>query len=163
MTSLAFPLVNGIRHSFSSIELKIAGLIFSGFKGINYSRTRTRGLIRGNSPDPLAKTRGSNEYKADCEVYLAEFNLIQQALQALATSKFGTPGGYGDVFFPVYVSYSENGLDVITDTLLGCTMDSTESSNGEGTDGTVRKFELAPLKILYNGIDDLSTPIVNVL
>lgn len=151
-TPIAYPLINGVRHSFSSIELKLNGQIFLGFRSINYSRTRSRSFARGNSPDPLGKTRGENEYSADCEVYLAEWNLFQSQLGA----------GYGDVFFQVLVTYTENGFDSIQDVLNGCTMDSTEASNSQGPDPLVRKFNLSPVKILFNGIDDLATPLVGV-
>jgi hypothetical protein len=149
-TPLAFPLVQGVRHGYSSIELKMAGQIFIGFKSINYSRTRSRGLVRGNHPDPIGWTRGENEYKGDCEIYLAEWNLFQELL--------GGPG-YGDVAFTVLVTYGENGFDTITDELIGCHMDGTDVGNGQGTDALARKIELNPLKILFNGKDDVSTPL----
>lgn len=151
-STIQYPLINGVRHSFSSVELRLAGQIFVGFKSVNYSRKRGRTTVFGNSPDPLGKTRGKNEYSGDCELYLAEWNAFQAQLGA----------GYGDVFFDVVVQYSENGFDTLTDTLRGCTMDSTDASNGEGTDPTVRKFDLGPLKILFNGVDDLETPLVGV-
>jgi hypothetical protein len=151
-TPISYPLLNGVRHSFSSIELKINGVIYQGFKSINYNRTRTRGMARGNSPDPLGKTRGENEYKADCELYLAEWNLLQAGLGA----------GYGDVSFTVICSYTENGFDVITDELQGCTLDDSDAANSQGVDPTVRKCTLSPIKILFNGIDDLETPLTGV-
>lgn len=151
-TPIQYPLINGVRHSFASIELKLNSQIFIGFKSINYTRTRSRSKVRGNSPDPLGKTMGENDYTADCEVYIAEWNLFQELLGP----------GYGDVFFPVLVTYSANGFDTIQDVINGCTMDSTEASNSQGPDPTIRKFDLAPLKILYNGIDDLATPLVGV-
>lgn len=154
-TTLAYPLINGVRHSFASIELKLAGQLFVGFKSINYSRKRTRAMARGNSPDPIGKTKGDNEYTGDCEMYLAEWNLFQSILQ----KQTGIATGYGDVFFQVLVTYSENGFDTIQDVLNGCTADSTEASQSQGPDALVRKVELNPLKILFNGIDDLLTPL----
>jgi hypothetical protein len=151
-TPLQYPLVTGTRHSFVSIEANIAGLVIP-IKSINYSRTRTRGLIRGNHPDPLGKTQGTNEYKADFELFLAEWNLLQATLQAQAA-------GYGDVSFPVFVNYSENGFDMIQDQIIGCTLDTADASNSEGSDGTTRKSELNPLKILFQGLDDLAAPLV---
>ncbi len=151
MTSpIAMPLVNGVRHGFTSIELKLAGQVFVGFKSINYSRKRTRTMVRGNHPDPIAKTRGENEYTADCELYLAEWNLFQSLLGG---------DGYGDKQFTVRVTYGENGFDTITDEILGCTMDTTDASNGQGPDPTVRKVEMSPLKILFNGFEDLEFPL----
>jgi len=148
-TPIQYPLINGVRHSFSSIELKIAGLIFVGFKTINYSRTRSRSNVHGKSPDPIGKTRGKNEYKADCELYLAEWNALQAELGP----------GYGDTFFTITVTYGENGFDTIQDVIKGCTLDSTDASNSEGTDPTVRKLDLNPMKILFNGIEDMDTPL----
>ncbi len=89
---------------------------------------------------------------------LAEYNALQAALINAANQQ-GLNGGYGDVFFQVIVMYNENGFDTITDTINGCTMDSTEASNSEGTDPSKRKFDLAPLKILFNGQDDLASPL----
>lgn len=151
-TPIAYPLINGVRHSFASVELKLNGQIFIGFKSINYSRTRSRSLVRGNSPDPLGKTLGENEYSCDAEIYLAEWNLFQSLLGA----------GYGDVFFQVLATYSANGFDTIQDVINGCTVDSTEASQSQGPDALVRKFDMKPLKILFNGIDDLAQPLVGV-
>lgn len=154
---LQYPLVNGSRHSWASVEVKVAGQIYYA-TAANYSRKRNRTMVRENHPDPTGKTRGSNDYSADIEMLLAEYNLLQAALISQAQQQ-NLNGGYGDVFFQVVVSYSENGLDTVTDTINGCTMDSTEASNAEGTDPTKRKFELSPLKILFGGQDDLSTPL----
>lgn len=156
-TPISYPLVNGVRHSWASVEVKVAGQIFF-VTSVNYSRKRNRTMVRENHPDPVAKTKGSNEYSADIEMLLAEFNALQAALIQQANQQ-SLNGGYGDVFFQVVVSYTENGLDTVTDSILGCTMDSTEASNSEGTDPTKRKIDLAPLKILYNGQDDLSVPL----
>lgn len=150
---ILYPLVNGVRHSFASIEVKLGSQIFVGFKSINYSRKRTRSEVRGNSPDPLGKTRGDNMYSADAELYLAEWNLFMFQTLGSQTS------GYGDVLFTVIVTYTENGFDTIVDTINGCTIDTTEASQSQGPDTLLRKFELSPLKILFNGIDDLATPL----
>lgn len=156
-TPIQYPLVNGVRHSWASIELKIANQIFYA-TAVNYSRKRNRTMVRQNHPDPVGKTRGANEYSSDLELLLAEFNQLQAALIVAATAA-GSNGGYGDVFFSVVVSYTESGLDTVTDTILGCTLDSTEAGNTEGTDPSKRKIELAPLKILFAGQDDLATPL----
>lgn len=154
---ISYPLVNGVRHSWASIEVKVAGQVFY-VTSVNYSRKRNRTKTRENHPDPTGKTRGSNDYDADLEMLLSEFNNLQAVLINQANQQ-GLNGGYGDVFFQVIVSYTEAGLDTVTDSILGCTMDSTEASNSEGTDGTKRKIDLCPLKILYNGQDDLATPL----
>lgn len=156
-TPAQYPLVNGTRHSWASVEVKVAGQIFY-VTSVNYSRKRNRTIVRENHPDPVGKTKGSNEYSADCEMLLSEFNNLQAALINQANQQ-GLNGGYGDVFFQVLVQYSENGLDTVSDQILGCTLDSTEASNSEGTDPSKRKFDLAPLKILFAGQDDLAQPL----
>lgn len=151
-TPIQYPLVNGVRHSYSSIELTLNGQIYKGFKSINYDRVRGRSMARGNSPDPLGKTRGDNEYSADCELFLAEFNLL--------ISKLGA--GYGDKLFTVTVTYSENGFDTIEDVLLGCSVDSSTASQGQGPDALSRKVTLNPVKIKFSGLDDLGSPLTGV-
>lgn len=155
--AISYPITNGVRHSWASVEVKVAGQVFYA-TACNYSRKRNRTMVREHHPDPVAKTRGQNEYSADIEMHLSEFNALQNALIAAAKQQ-SLNGGYGDVFFTVVVQYAEANLDTITDTLQGCTMDSTDSSNAEGTDPSKRKFDLAPLKILFGGQDDLATPL----
>lgn len=158
---ITYPLVNGVRHDWASIELHVAGQIIIGRKSITYSRKRTRAMVEGASPDPLGKTLGRNVYAADIELYLAEYNALQDLLSQAAAAIGGVNGsGYGDIAFPIQVMYQSRGFDMITDTLIGCTMDSTDVSHSVSTDGLSRKFDLNPIKILFNGLDDLLNPLV---
>lgn len=152
---LIYPLVRGFRHGFASITLKFmldGGKEVQMFcKSINYGRTRSRGLVRGNHADPIAKTRGENEYKASVEMALAEYRLL--------VAEIGP--GYGDKVFTTLVTYGENGFETVTDEILGCTIDDDDASNSQGPDPLVRKLDLAPLKILMAGIDDLEVPMIS--
>jgi hypothetical protein len=150
--TIQYPIVNGNRHDYTSAEIKIKGKIIQGIKSINYSRTRSRTVVMGTSVDPLGKTKGTNEYKADFELYLAEFNEL--VLEAGA--------GYGDVYFDISVTWSANGFDTVTDEIIGCTFDTTDSSNAQGGDTIVRKIEINPIKIRFAGVDDLDTPLRNL-
>ncbi len=153
--ALIYPLVRGFRHGFSSVTLKFmleGGKEIQMFcKSINYGRTRSRGLVRGNHPDPIAKTRGENEYKASVEMPLAEYRLL--------VAEIGD--GYGDKIFTTLVTYGENGFETVTDEILGCTIDDDDASNSQGPDPLMRKLDLAPLKILMGGVDDLEVPMVS--
>lgn len=153
-TPIAYPTVNGVRHDFTSIRVKPNGNEVIGIKSINYSRERSRTKVWGRHPDPLGKTRGTNDYECEIEVYLAEFN-------AFMKDELGGEG-YGDVSFPIYVSYDEtgSGFDLITDEILGNTLDSTDASNSQGSDPTVRKFKTNPTKIKFGKDDDLAEPLV---
>ncbi len=135
----------------------MAGQVFNGFQNIDYERKRTRMLLRGPHPDPIAKTVGTNEYSASVDLYLAEWNYFQQnVLIPLANAKgFSiTSSGYGDVMFTIYVTYTALGMDPVQDILVGCTIDTTSSKNKIGPDGLVRGIELSPLKIYYGDEDD---------
>lgn len=153
--TLIYPLVRGFRHGFASITLQFAldgGAKIQMFcKSINYGRTRSRGLVRGNHPDPIAKTRGENEYKASVEIALAEYRLL--------TKEIGP--GYGDKIFTTLVTYGENGFETVTDEIIGCTIDDDDASNSQGPDPLMRKLDLAPLKIRMAGIDDLEIPMIS--
>jgi hypothetical protein len=153
--ALVYPLVRGFRHGFASITLVFAldgGKKIQMFcKSINYGRTRSRGIVRGNHPDPIAKTRGENEYKASVEMALAEYRLL--------IAEIGP--GYGDKIFSTQVTYGENGFETVTDEILGCTIDDDDASNSQGPDPLMRKLDLAPLKILMAGIEDLEVPMVS--
>ncbi len=41
-TPIQYPLINGVRHSFASVEVKVAGQIFPLME-INYDMPRERG------------------------------------------------------------------------------------------------------------------------
>lgn len=149
---IPYPIVNGARASFASVELNMNGQIFVGFKSITYKRHRSRVKVYGNNPDPIGKTTGFNEYTAEAEVYLAEYNYFQVTMGP----------GYGDVFFNVFVTYTTNGFDTIQDTLISCTMDEVDSNAAQSPDPLVRKIAFNPNKILFNGIDDNATPLLSI-
>ncbi len=153
--ALVYPLIRGFRHGFASITLVFAlegGKKVQMFcKSINYGRTRSRGLVRGNHPDPIAKTRGENEYKCSVEMPLAEYRLL--------VAEIGP--GYGDKVFTTQVTYGEDGFTTVTDEIIGCTIDDDDASNSQGPDPLMRKLDLAPLKILMGGVEDLDVPMVS--
>lgn len=149
---IPYPIINGARQSFASVELNFSGTVFTGFKAITYKRTRTRAKLHGNNADPIGKTVGVNEYTAEAEIYLAEYNFFQAQLGP----------GYGDVFFTTYVTYTTNGFDTIQDTIVGCTIDEVDSNAQQGPDPLVRKIVLNPLKIYFNGVDDNATPLLSI-
>lgn len=162
---LTYPLINGFRKSFVSVEarfvtsvasLSVAGLNVGaslslsllGFKDITMKRTRKRGLARGFHPNPLGKTRGTNEFECSLEMYVDEFNALVAQLSAV------NPFAYGDVFFNFSRTYTENGTDTIVDTAYGCTLDETDGNDAQNDDPTTRKINLSPLNILFGGQPD---------
>jgi len=157
---LQFPLINGFRYAWASVEIKLAGQVFYAVEA-NYSRKRQRQMVYVNHPDPVGKTIGKNEYVADITFLLSEFNSFEAALVLLSAAS-GTAAigsGYGNVFFDVLVTYNENGSDTILDTIRGCTLDGVERTMQEGPDAIKIKCEMSPLKIIFNNQDDLAFPL----
>jgi hypothetical protein len=151
---LQVPLINGAIRSFGHVRMQIAGFDFTGgFKSIDYDRERSREMVYSNSPDPVGKTLGENKYTCEAEVYYDWWsNLLQTVQQQLGP-------GYGDQSFAIYVSYVGTNLSTYTDTILGCTFDSTKASNKQGSAALTRTVKFNPLKILFNGVDDLEVPL----
>ena len=154
VTTIPYPMVDGARVAFVSMEAKLKGQIFVGITKLDYSRKRNREILKGTNADPIGKTRGDNDYACTGELYLAEFNqFIHQVLGG---------DGYGDVFFPIDVTYSENGFDTIHDQIIGCTVDETKRANAKGPAGTTTEVDFAPLKIKFDGLDDNGNPLQGV-
>lgn len=158
---LQYPLINGYRPSWASIEFKF-NLTGAGsapnyaMQSIDYKVTRERKKTRGTSVYPLAKTRGSVDFTCKIKILLAEFNqLIGQLGQLDPTGN----NAYGDVAFELDVSYTEPAFTIVTDQILGCTIDSVEQSSSEGVEDIVIECELAPLQILRNGQPISSVPL----
>lgn len=153
--ALVYPLVRGKRHGFVNVtavfSLDGGKKVQMFIKSVNYGRTRSRGLVRGNHPDPIAKTIGENEYKASVEMALAEYRLLVAELGP----------GYGDVDFDLFVTYGLDGFETVTDEIIGCNLDDDDASNAQGPDPLMRKIDLGPLKIKMAGIDDLAIPMIS--
>lgn len=147
------PLINGVVWSFQHITVNLNGLEFTGgFKLIDYDRKRDREMVMSNSPDPVGKTLGENKYTCKVDMLLAWwFACINSA---------GLGDGYGDVSFSISVAYNNNGFTPFVDHILNCTFDSTEAKNAAGTGAIIRGVEFNPTKILFNGLEDLATPLV---
>lgn len=148
-TTVAYPLVNGVYHAFASIELKLKGDIYVGAKSINYKDSLTPVKVRGAHAEPIGRTRGDYDAEGDLEMYSQQGH---QFLQALGQ-------GYKETTWDATVTYSENGLDTITDTLIGCRIQEVDKSNSQGTDASTMKFTLSVMKVLHDGLESLVNPL----
>jgi hypothetical protein len=148
---LQYPLIGGIRHDFSSLELKFTGPTgalprFKGFKSFGYTWKLTPTKLWGAHPDPIGQTLGVADYTCDIEVYLAEYVAWLASIGP----------GFATIPLTAEASYSSNGFDTIVDRILGCRLSSGEAAMSQGGDGLTRKLELSPLKVLPNGVDLLA-------
>jgi hypothetical protein len=152
---VSVPLTNGVVRSFGHTRLEIAGLEFTGgFKSIKRSRKRNREMVRSNSPDPVGKTLGENEYECSVEMYLDwYYNLIQTINQNLGR-------GYSDRPFTLFISYVGAGLVPYTDRVVNCTFDNDDGDDKSGVTALTRTVEFHPTKIYFGGLEDLADPLV---
>jgi hypothetical protein len=155
VTPIQVPITNGVVRSFGHVRLQIAGLEFTGgFKSIKRKRTRKREKPMSNSPDPIGKTLGENEYECSAVMYYDWYvNTMLTIQQTLGP-------GYGDQPFTIYISYVGKNLNTYTDIVLNCTFDEDDGDDQAGTAALTRAVNFNPTKILFNGIDDLEDPLV---
>lgn len=141
---IMFPLINGHRYSFASIEARFNDIPIIGFKSINYDDSLEPGEIYGSRPQLLGATRGKQKASGDFEMYRLEFDLFKLSL--------GVGGiGYGESYFDIKVTYAELAQPVVTDTLVGCRIKKVASANTDGTDPTAIKCDLFVTRVLFGG------------
>lgn len=149
MATIPYPLINGVRHDWSSIELKIGVQIFKGFTEVKYQDSLKGAWVYGNHPQPIGQTRGVYEASGSMTLILAEANEFLKALGK----------GFKEKFFNLSVSYSESWYETITDEIIGCKITDTEGGGSQGPDGLVRTFPMTVQKVLWNGLDSLESPL----
>lgn len=148
--SVQYPLINGVRHSWSSIEIKVRNQVIMGITKIDYSDKLTGAAVRGAGPRIIGWTRGIQENSGSFTILLEEFNTLIQALALINPA-------WKEVFFDIVVSYEESrtGLSTIVDTLRGCRIDEVKvgTTEASSTDPTTRDLTLLVTSILWNGLD----------
>lgn len=143
--SIKYPLINGVRHDFSSIEAKIAGRSFLGFEEITYSHSREPGDVYGTHAQRIGRTRGQYKAEAAVVMYKAEYADFIASLG----------DGYMEKTFELVVSYSERfdgRLKTITDRIVGCTIRRSEDSHRQGNEALRVRVELDPMYVLENAL-----------
>lgn len=144
-----YPMINGNRYEWASAEISLAGIIYEGFKTLNYKHSLKPGELYGNHVAMVGRTKG--QYKVDSctgEMWKADYQRVIQAVRTLNPSV-----GYMEVAFPIMVAYSESlGDGVTVDQLLGARIMSDENGGTEGTDPLIVKMEFHVMRLLPGGI-----------
>lgn len=142
--SIAIPLINGVRHSFASIEAKVAGRRFL-IASLNYTEKQTTSKLRANSPVPLGMPIGDYDVSGDFEMYIEDFT---DFLRVLAPS--GT--GYMTKMFDLDFTYQADGNPyVINHLILGARMTEISSSRTQGNEGLKEKATFEALQMKRDG------------
>jgi hypothetical protein len=142
---LPLPVPNVLGHyfSFASIEARVGIQVYWGFTAINYTTSMEVADVYGTRPQKLGTTRGKQNAEGSAEMYIQDWEILRASLGV-----FGV--GYGEVRFPITVSYGEIGLPVKTDVLEGVRVVSTEYSNSEGNEPSKVSLTLNIMRILEN-------------
>lgn len=147
---IQFPLINGHRYSFASIEALFNEIPMIGFKSLNYSDSLEPGEVYGSRAQLLGATHGKQKATADFEMYRLEWDFLIRTL--------GIAGvGFGESYFDISVSYAEVNQPVVTDRLVGCRIKKVDASNTDGIDATLAKCELFVTRVLFNRVP-IATP-----
>jgi hypothetical protein len=76
------PLINGVRHTFASIEIVLFGITLTGLKAISYKKKRTMTNEYGSGDEPDYRGLGNKEYEASITLTKYEVDRITAALPA---------------------------------------------------------------------------------
>lgn len=147
MPGINYPLVNGNRYSFASIEAWIDDISILGITSINYSDKLEPGMVKGTSMNPIGRTAGDRTSTCDVEILRLEWNIV---LASLAAKGFGS---YGLAVFDITVMYTEFfDVPTTTDRIRSCRITEAAVSNQSGTDPLKVKLTISPLSIEMNGV-----------
>lgn len=144
--SPAYPLINGHRYSFVSIEATFNGTKMLGFTEVNYKPSLKGTVVYGATPHPLGRTRGKVENTWSAKMYRIEFEILKTSLAILGM-------GFGENPFDIVVQYAElPSQPVTTDTLLGARIEEADLANADGTEPSMVNLTGTCLGILLNGV-----------
>ena len=129
--------INGQLYDWESIEIQLPSGIVVGVTNIDYDDERPVEERYGKGSVPRGVGRKNYKASAKIELDLDEAERLREAL-----------GGsvYSDSF-PIVVSYADEGLATVTDTLPNCMIVKTSSGGKQGDDNVgQRKYDLKVLE-----------------
>lgn len=144
---LEYPMVQGAKVSFCSIEIGLAGGLLSalpGVKNIGYSDPLEYATVFGTSPEPAGSTRGQLKPDGSIEFYRDQFEAFLDVIT------IGGTIGYAEKRWPLTVSFTELGaITTRTDELVAVRFHSPDFTGSEGTEALTVKMKMQPMKIRY--------------
>jgi hypothetical protein len=143
--SVTYPNINNLAYSFASVQFKIEGEIFTEITEINYNDGSDPGKLRGTGVKVAGRTAGQYEAEASFSMSLNNANRLLKKLGK----------GFYHKQFDITVSFQEEGADIIVDVLKNCRLKKNDASNSEGSDPTMRKFDLDVIEILWDGVSGI--------
>lgn len=153
---VSYPVVNGIRFDFSSIQFRVNGKVFPGIKSLSFNHAMEPGLVRGTAAQVIGRTRGQYNSEGSVELYRED---ADDFLTIIAPNSFVTGGqngtGFMEVQFDVGVTYFEpiQGLTPAAqmDIMKGCRIKKEDISNASGSDPSTIKYDFHIMYLIRNG------------
>ena len=131
------PLINGRRLSHASLEAKLDGNLYTGFKSLNFDDELAPGRVGGTHPVQEGHTIGAYSAGSNFEMLKQHMKPLRAALAAKASDGLS----YGTVLFDIFASYQEDG-DVHTVELRQVRIQKIEDGSSQGPDGLTEKVTL---------------------
>lgn len=150
MPAPSFPLINGNRYDYTSIEIMVEGIPYRGIKSIDYEDSLDSAKQYGTSARPLGRTRGKYDASGSLEIFLEDAVVLRTILAAVGN------GGMGAANFTIVVAYAEIGSPIVVVKMLGCRVKKVAASHAQGNDGITEKWDLDVMDITRNGVSLLS-------
>jgi hypothetical protein len=145
MATIPYPLINGTKHDFTSIRAEINGIKIFGISAIDYTIAKPVSDVYGTSSMRLGRTRGQLKFTGSLTLYETEFAALTQSLAVVNEALM-------EKEFLIIVQYSDGGLPLITDQLIGCMITNIGHSHSQGNNALVVKLELDIDEITLNGV-----------
>ena len=138
------PMVNGIRHAWSSVRMNMLGRTVDGVAQIEYDDTQEKQNNYGAGKMP--NHRGLGRYSATCKMTLYQFEVValQQAIGGLRLQSIPP--------FDITVTYLPEGADdTVVDVIRNCEFTTNGRSLSEGDMMSQHEFELIVSHIKWHG------------
>jgi hypothetical protein len=136
-----YPLINGNRYDFSSVEITLNGSRTLGVSEVSYTSTLEPGTVFGTGSQVLGRTRGQLEESGAITLFKQEFAELVDALGQ----------GFMEASFDITISYRDNGSPLVTDILRGCRITSVQDSASQGSDAIAVACDLHIMLIERGG------------
>ncbi len=119
------PLINGQRHSWSSIEVNLLDRIVTGITAISYDDMEAKENHYGAGNMPIQRGRGKYEANASMTLYNYEVEAIQAALPRGSRMQDVPP-------FDIKVSFLDDSNAVITHVIRNCEFKTNNRNMSQG-------------------------------
>ena len=142
MASMIYPLINGRRFEWASVEFRIAGAQQKGLVDVSYGASLDPQQVYGaSSRKPIGRTGGIAKFEASLTF------LKEEGAAFIA----GLGPKYGLTSFDIVISYAE-GAVVTTDTILGARLKKDDNAHKQSADALTTKLDLDVMDVLHNGM-----------